>query len=141
MAPGTAKQVAGYTGPVSKACIVLYKIFSTSTFERNAASSGRCSRSSHPSSDDTATAGQKASDDGNAILDAAIIHLMAEAFALAMGLANYVELILWFHAVRHIDVSVASSVTVPAPAVTLLLSMAFLGTTVEAYQLTALTGD
>ena len=65
---------------------------------------------------------------------------MTEAFALAMGLAYYVELILWFHAVRHIDVSLASSVTVPAPAVTLLLSMAFLGATTEAYQLTALAG-
>jgi drug/metabolite transporter (DMT)-like permease len=46
----------------------------------------------------------------------------------------------WFHAVRHIDVSMASSATVPAPAVALLLSMAFLGVTAEAYQLVALAG-
>ena len=78
--------------------------------------------------------------DGPAALIAATTDTMTEAFALAMGLAYYVELILWFHAVRHIDVSVASSVTVPAPAVTLLLSIVFLGATAEAYQLTALTG-
>lgn len=78
--------------------------------------------------------------DGPAAVIAAMTDPMTEAFALAMGLAYYVELILWFHAVRHIDVSIASSVTVPAPAVTLLLSMAFLGATAEAYQLAALTG-
>lgn len=78
--------------------------------------------------------------DGPAAVLAAVTAPMTQAFALAMGLAYYVELILWFHAVRHIDVSVASSVTVPAPAVTLLLSMALLGTTAEAYQLTALIG-
>lgn len=64
---------------------------------------------------------------------------VTQAFAVAMGLAYYIELIVWFHAVRHIAVSVASSVTVPAPAVTLLLSMVFLGATVEAYQLMAPT--
>ncbi|WP_026792123.1 DMT family transporter [Pleomorphomonas oryzae] len=78
--------------------------------------------------------------DGPAAVVAAATDTMTEAFTVAMGLAYYVELILWFHAVRHIDVSVASSVTVPAPAVTLLLSMAFLGATAEAYQLAALTG-
>lgn len=78
--------------------------------------------------------------DGPAAVIAAAMAPMTQAFALVMGLAYYVELILWFHAVRHIDVSVASSVTVPAPAVTLLLSMAFLGATAEAYQLVALTG-
>lgn len=50
------------------------------------------------------------------------------------------KLIPWFHVVRHIDVSMASSATVPAPAVTLLLSTAFLGATAEAYQLVALAG-
>lgn len=78
--------------------------------------------------------------DGPAAVVTAATDTMTEAFAVAMGLAYYVELILWFHAVRHIDVSVASSVTVPAPAVTLLLSMAFLGAAAEAYQLAALTG-
>jgi drug/metabolite transporter (DMT)-like permease len=47
-------------------------------------------------------------------------------FAVMMGLAYYLELVLWFNAVRHIDVSVASTVTVPAPAVTMLLAILLL---------------
>lgn len=78
--------------------------------------------------------------DGPSALLTTAVAPMTQAFALAMGLAYYVELILWFHAVRHIDVSVASSVTVPAPAVTLLLSMAFLGEAAETYQIAALIG-
>lgn len=58
--------------------------------------------------------------------------------AILLGLAYYAELVLWFHAMRHIDVSVASSVTVPAPAVTMLIAVAFLGGTVEGYQLWAM---
>jgi drug/metabolite transporter (DMT)-like permease len=58
--------------------------------------------------------------------------------ALVLGLAYYAELILWFHAMRHIDVSLASSVTVPAPAMTLLIAVAFTGAPVAAYQIAAL---
>ena len=47
--------------------------------------------------------------------------------AIILGVAYYLELILWFYAMRHIDVSLASSVTVPAPAVTMLLSVVFSG--------------
>lgn len=50
------------------------------------------------------------------------LDLPFQVFAVAMGFAYYVELIVWFYAVRHIDVSVASSITVPAPAVTMVLS-------------------
>jgi len=59
--------------------------------------------------------------------------------AALMGLAYYCELILWFHAMRHIEVSVASSLTVPAPAVTLLLAVLFLGAPVETYQVVAMS--
>lgn len=58
--------------------------------------------------------------------------------AFFMGLAYYLELILWFYAMRHIEVSVASSVTVPSPAVTMLLAIVFLGETVERYQVLAM---
>ena len=58
--------------------------------------------------------------------------------ALLMGLAYYAELILWFHAMRHIEVSRASALTVPAPAVTLLLAVTFLGAPVEPYQVVAM---
>lgn len=58
-------------------------------------------------------------------------------FGAAMGLAYYLELIVWFHAVRHIDVSLASSITTPWPAVTMALAALVLGERVEAHQLVA----
>jgi drug/metabolite transporter (DMT)-like permease len=61
-----------------------------------------------------------------------------QAFALIMGLVYYVELMFWFHAVRHIDISVASSITVPAPALTMVLAMVFLGDAVAGYQVITL---
>ena len=61
-----------------------------------------------------------------------------QTFALIMGLVYYIELIFWFYAVRYIDVSVASSITVPAPALTMVLAILFLDERVEPYQVAAL---
>ena len=72
-----------------------------------------------------------------ALLDG-LMDFRFQAAAILLGLAYYAELVLWFHAMRHIDVSLASSVTVPAPAVTMLISVALLGGSVEAYQLWAM---
>jgi len=58
--------------------------------------------------------------------------------AIIMGVAYYLELILWFYAMRHIDVSLASSVTVPAPAVTMLITVLVLGKEVQTYQILAM---
>ncbi len=58
--------------------------------------------------------------------------------AFVMGVAYYLELILWFHAMRHIDVSLGSSLTVPAPAVTMLISILVLGEDVQHYQVLAM---
>ena len=55
-----------------------------------------------------------------------------------LGLAYYLELIVWFNAIRHIDVSVASSVTVPTPAVTMLIAVVFLGDSVAFHQIVAM---
>jgi drug/metabolite transporter (DMT)-like permease len=71
---------------------------------------------------------------------------LAEAFlapdfqkaAVILGVAYYLELVLWFYAMRHIDVSLASSVTVPAPAVTMLLTVLFLRGEIAAYQVAAM---
>jgi drug/metabolite transporter (DMT)-like permease len=71
-------------------------------------------------------------------LSAAATDLSFQRAAIVMGLAYYVELILWFNAVRHIDVSLASSITVPAPAVTMLIAVAVLGESVQVYQILAL---
>lgn len=61
-----------------------------------------------------------------------------QVFALIMGLVYYLELLFWFHAVRFIDVSMASSITVPWPALTMVLAVLFLGEAVEVYHLVAL---
>lgn len=71
-------------------------------------------------------------------LMAALADPATQRAACLMGLAYYLELIVWFYAVRHIEVSTASSVTVPAPAVTLLLAVLFLGAPVETYQVAAM---
>ena len=54
--------------------------------------------------------------------------------AILMGFFYYLELLVWFHAMRHIDVSLASSITTPWPAVTMLLAAIFLGDEIEGYQ-------
>jgi drug/metabolite transporter (DMT)-like permease len=61
-----------------------------------------------------------------------------QAFALAMGLVYYLELVVWFHALRHISVSMASSINTPWPALTMALSVVILGETVAPYQIIAL---
>ena len=61
-----------------------------------------------------------------------------QKFAMIMGLVYYLELISWFYAVRYIDVSVASSITAPAPALTMVLAVLFLGESAEPYQIIAL---
>jgi drug/metabolite transporter (DMT)-like permease len=61
-----------------------------------------------------------------------------QSFAAMMGLAYYLELLVWFNAIRHIDVSVASSITVPAPAVTMVLAAILLGDSIHGVQIIAL---
>jgi drug/metabolite transporter (DMT)-like permease len=66
-----------------------------------------------------------------------IARLDFQRIALFMGLVYYLELILWFNAVQYIAVSTASSVTTPWPALTMMLSIIFLGDHVEPYQIGA----
>ncbi|MCP5082227.1 MAG: EamA family transporter [Alphaproteobacteria bacterium] len=61
-----------------------------------------------------------------------------QTMSAVMGLVYFLELIVWFYAVRHIDVSLASSITTPWPALTMMLAVAFLGDTIETYQVVAL---
>lgn len=61
-----------------------------------------------------------------------------QTMSAVMGLVYFLELIVWFYAVRHIDVSLASSITTPWPALTMVLAVPFLGDTVEPYQIIAL---
>ncbi len=55
-----------------------------------------------------------------------------------MGFVYYLELIVWFYAVRHVDVSVASSITTPWPVVTMVLAGIFLQETIVGYQVVAM---
>ncbi|MHA1983463.1 MAG: DMT family transporter [Candidatus Hodarchaeales archaeon] len=58
-----------------------------------------------------------------------------QIYAIFMGLVFYLELVNWFYAVKHVDVSVASSITTPTPVITMVLAIIFLGESVEMYQL------
>lgn len=71
-------------------------------------------------------------------LSAALMVPGFQRAALLMGAAYYLELIFWFHAIRHVDVSLASSVTAPAPAVTMLIAVIVLGKGLEPYQVIAM---
>lgn len=61
-----------------------------------------------------------------------------QIFALVMGVVYYLELINWFYAVRHIAVSLASSITAPAPLVTMLIAALLFGEPVATYQIVAM---
>ncbi|WP_349359971.1 DMT family transporter [Stappia sp.] len=67
--------------------------------------------------------------------DGSVAQALLVPHAVALGLVYYLELIVWFHAVRHIDVSLASSITAPWPAVTMVLAAVVLGEAVEPYQI------
>ncbi len=58
-----------------------------------------------------------------------------QMFAALMGFVYYLELINWFYAVKHVDVSVASSITTPWPVVTMFLAIIFLNESVKNYQI------
>lgn len=58
--------------------------------------------------------------------------------SVVMGVVYLLELIVWFYAVRHIDVSLASSITTPWPALTMVLAVALLGDRIEIHQIIAL---
>ena len=58
-----------------------------------------------------------------------------QMFAALMGFVYYLELINWFYAVKHVDVSVASSITTPWPVVTMFLAIIFLNESVKSYQI------
>ncbi len=69
---------------------------------------------------------------------AAGLGAVLQTMSAIMGLVYFLELIVWFYAVRHIDVSLASSITTPWPALTMVLAVMFLGDAVEMYQIIAL---
>lgn len=71
-------------------------------------------------------------------LPEAFSHSALQLSAVLMGGVYYVELLIWFYAVRHIDVSLASSITVPSPAGTMVFAFLFLGDAILPYQVGAM---
>jgi drug/metabolite transporter (DMT)-like permease len=61
-----------------------------------------------------------------------------QIYAFSMGFVYYLELVNWFYAVKHVDVSVASSITTPTPVITMILAIIFLNESIEMYQLLAM---
>ncbi|MHA2248163.1 MAG: DMT family transporter [Candidatus Hodarchaeales archaeon] len=65
-------------------------------------------------------------------------HVEFQIYAFLMGFIYYLELINWFYAVKHVDVSVASSITTPTPVITMILAIIFLHESIAMYQLIAM---
>lgn len=63
---------------------------------------------------------------------------MFQTYAIAMGFVYYLELLNWFYTVKHVDVSIASSITTPWPVVTAFLAVVFLRESADHYQVAAL---
>ncbi|MHA2032692.1 MAG: DMT family transporter [Candidatus Kariarchaeaceae archaeon] len=61
-----------------------------------------------------------------------------QLFAFLMGLVYYLELVNWFYAIKHVDVSVASSITTPTPVITMIFAILILHETIAIYQISAM---
>jgi drug/metabolite transporter (DMT)-like permease len=61
-----------------------------------------------------------------------------QLFGFLMGFVYYLELVNWFYAVKHVDVSVASTITTPTPIITLVFAYFILSESVELYQIIAM---
>lgn len=66
------------------------------------------------------------------------LNIRFQFFALLLGVVYCIELIIWFYAVRFIDVSTASSITAPWPGLTLVLAFVWLNEPIEPYQVIVL---
>ncbi|MFX0205536.1 MAG: EamA family transporter [Candidatus Hodarchaeota archaeon] len=67
-----------------------------------------------------------------------LMHVEFQILAFLMGFIYYLELVNWFYAVKHVEVSVASSITTPTPVITTILDIIFLNESIELYQLLAM---
>lgn len=61
-----------------------------------------------------------------------------QIFGFLMGLVYYLELVNWFYAIKHVEVSMASTITTPNPVITLILAVFFLKDSIELYQIIAM---
>jgi len=67
-----------------------------------------------------------------------LLNFEFQIFGFLMGIVYYLELVNWFYAVKHVDVSVASTVTTPTPMVTTIFALFILNVSIEVYQIIAM---
>jgi drug/metabolite transporter (DMT)-like permease len=67
-----------------------------------------------------------------------LLNIEFQLFGFLMGIVYYFELVNWFYAVKHVDVSVASTITTPTPIITMVLALFILQDVIELYQIVAL---
>ncbi len=68
-----------------------------------------------------------------------LMNLEFQLFGFLMGIVYYLELVNWFHAVKHVEVSIASTITTPTPIITMILAFFILKETIQLYQIIAMT--
>jgi len=66
------------------------------------------------------------------------MNLEFQIFGFIMGIVYYLELVNWFSAVKHVDVSVASTITTPTPIITMVFALFILKESIELYQILAM---
>lgn len=69
---------------------------------------------------------------------AVALDAVLQPFSVLMGLVYLAELVFWFRAIRHIDVSLASTINAPWPLLTMVLALFLLGDSIALYQVGAL---
>lgn len=67
-----------------------------------------------------------------------LFNLEFQTFGFFMGLVYYLELVNWFYAVKHVEVSLASAITTPTPIITIIFAIFILNESIEIFQLIAL---
>lgn len=76
---------------------------------------------------------------GSDEITSGFVNIQFQKFAFLMGLVYYLELINWFYAVKHVNVSVASSITTPSPVITMVFAFIFLRERVYNYHYIGMT--
>ncbi|MFW9827475.1 MAG: DMT family transporter [Candidatus Thorarchaeota archaeon] len=67
-----------------------------------------------------------------------LMNLEFQLYGFIMGIVYYAELVNWFYAVKHIDVSMASAITTPTPLITMIFAFFILRESIEFYQVIAM---
>ena len=66
-----------------------------------------------------------------------LFNLNFQKFAILMGTVYYLELLFWYYSIRHVHLSVSSSITALSPVLTMILAVLILKEQVLTYQLIA----